>query len=672
MRKERLLWSEYEYPVPDPPKDKTQILFHDLPKKEQFWRKPRIPTDAHWSMLDAETRYKFVERERHRRKHGVFFYNNGVITYITGKHYDHLVYGSFDYQPKYLDTQRHDFYFRDLIEKDPRCYGGLIVKPRRYGYTDMEVTDHICVAIDNFFANCGLMSNTRDKVYSTLYDKITASYIKRPQYVRPDVLMRNGLIPKRKMEFQSGKVKKSKVKDALSYNSEISMNSKIVPKSTSVMGYDGDKLKKLTLDEIWKWDRVSPIACWDKQKKCLFAGGTVIGKAMLLSTMGDDESYEKAIKEGISMWHDSSQFDRDKNGFTKTGLYRYFVPGWASLFDLYCDKYGFIDIEKATEYIMNERAKYEVGTLDYTYECRRFPLSIEEALGSALSTGVFDTDRIQKRIDIIKGLENKPYIEGKLTEDNNGRVHFEPDTNEPWLVYNLPYIDTLKNIDKSNRFRVIDNRHVAPRNPEGVFGYDPIRYADIDVKSDSLSKASIMGRYKFDYFRPSSESAAGQRSALYLHRPKDAHEGHFEAIKAAKFWSFMIQPERQVETFIQMCRQPDIQMTDFVLRGSDGLFGIWADSRRTVLKKGIDAIVKRLRQPKNPDDIDWLEYETFIPYLEQLATFNPKYPTKFDAIIADIMCEDGLDRIHELLIRNESDMFANMQKIQSKMFPKRS
>jgi hypothetical protein len=671
MPKEKLLWSEYEYTTPPVPKDKMEIIGHDLPKKEQYWRKPRIPTDATWQIMSPETRYKLVERERYRRRYGVWFYNKGVPTYITPKHYDHMVYSTFDYKVKYLDTQRHDFYFRDLIEKDPMCYGGLVIKPRRYGYTDMEVTDHICTAIDNFFANCGMMSDTRDKVYSTLYDKITASYVARPRYVRPEVLMRNGMIPKRKMEFQTGKVGKAKSKNDIAYNMIISMNSKIVPKALSVMGYDGDKLKKLTLDEIWKWTKAAPKACWNKQKKCLFAGGTVIGKAMLLSTMGDDESYDKAIKEGIEMWHESSRFDRDLNGFTKTGLYRYFVPGWAALFDTFCDKYGFIDVKGATQYIMNERAKYEEGSLDLTYEMRKYPLTIEEALGTALSPGVFDRKRVDDTLTIIKNSVVKPYVEGELIEDNMGRIHWESNKNGPWVASNLPYMSTEEGIDRSNRWRKHDNRIIAPLNPEGVFGYDPIRYADTDVSSGSLSQACIIGRYKFDYFRPESKSVAGERAAMYLHRPGDAYEGHHEAIKAAKFWGFLIQYERQVESFIQLCRMPDVQFTDFVMRGQHGLFGLWTDNQRKVIKDGIDRIQKRFREPKLEGDIDWLKKEPFPKYLDQVGSFDPKKTTKFDAIMADIMCEDGLSKLNFSEIKNESAAYGTSEQIDKLLYPKR-
>lgn len=688
---ERLIWGEHEYVLPTMPNEKD-ILFHDMKKEDQYWRKPKIPQDGDglWDNMSTQQRFKFVERERERQANGLWFMNKGKPTYITGTHYDHLVYQTFDYRPRYLESQRHDFYFRDLLKKDNKTYGGLIIKPRRYGYTDMEVTNHQVVAISDFHRKTGMMSDTRDKVYETLYDKITASYIHRPKYTRPDVFLRNGLIPRKKMVFESGKVGKSASANKLNFDHAISLHSKITPKATSVMGYDGQKLHYLTLDEIWKWTKVSPIGCWDKQKKTLFDGGTIIGKAMLLSTMGDDDDYERAIREGIQMWHDSNPLIRDLNGMTNTGLYRYFVPGWYALFAPemgYVDRYGFINQDMATTYIMNERSKYEEGSLEWTYEVRRYPLTIEEALSSALVEGVFDKKRIDTRINELNGIINaetkperitiinkiiagdKPYVEGKLTMDNNDRVHFEPDKNEPWLIHKLPYISKDLNIDKSNRWAKFGQEIMCPRNPEGAIGYDPIRYVKTDTVSKSISNAAISAKYKFDYFRTGKESAAGKRAGLYLHRPDDPDEANFEVLKAAKFWGFKIMYERQVESFIKLVRHPSIQMMDFILNGDDGKPGMWTNAN--VWTNGVNQIRSLWKQPKDDFDRDYLMEEPFIPLLQQGKDFNPKRVTIFDAIVSEIELNKGLSMIMENLIPNDFDFNNAWEKVENEMFPRR-
>lgn len=670
-----LIWPEQNYCIPKAPNNETDIMFHEFKKKDQYWRRPAIPGKARWDMMTPRDQYLFVERERQRRAEGVHMFINGELQYITGTHYDHLVYAKFDYRPRFLQSQVHDFYFRDLLQHDKQTYGGLVIKPRRYGYTDMEVTDHTCVAISGFNKYTGMMSDTREKVYETIYDKITASYIQRPKYVRPDILMRSGVIPRTKLVFKTGKVGKAGSENDISYNNGVSLGSMITPKSTTVMGFDGRKLHKLTLDEIWKWTKVSPQRCWEKQKKTLFDGGSIIGKAMLLSTMGDDEDYEKAILEGIQMWHDSDPGDRDENGFTKTGLYRYFVPGYYALFSDetgFRDIYGNINIDQATNYILNERKKYEEGSMDWTFEVRRYPLTIEEALGSAIIQGVFDKKRIQERITIINKLpeSEKPYFEGLLIEDNLGKVHVEQKLGEPWLFSKLPYISKEKNVDRSNRWRKLQDKIFAPKNPEGCLGYDPVRYVETDTTSDSVSKACITGRYKYDYFRGVEDSVMGKRSCLFLDRLENPEEIHYEVFKAAKLLGFKIMYERQIESFLRLMRE--LQATDFLLTGPDGKFGMWTDSRKTVLTNGVNAIRQRLAKPKELWLPDRLMEEPFLPGLQQYHDFNPKKTTKFDFVMADIMLDAGLAKLVEMPFESEEEYDNQWNDMMNVLFPTRS
>ena len=78
-----------------PPRSK--ILFHDRPKHLQLWKRIPMPEEMQrvrsmdeWLEKPSEFRKKFspyIEQEFQRRRDGVWFYNNGVPTYITGRHY---------------------------------------------------------------------------------------------------------------------------------------------------------------------------------------------------------------------------------------------------------------------------------------------------------------------------------------------------------------------------------------------------------------------------------------------------------------------------------------------------------------------------------------------------------------------------------------------------------
>ena len=81
--------------LPEMPDDK-QILFNELPADQQYWRRLSVPKELErirtmdeWSEAPKEFRDKFtpyIEREFSRRKKGLWFYNNGTPTYMTGHH----------------------------------------------------------------------------------------------------------------------------------------------------------------------------------------------------------------------------------------------------------------------------------------------------------------------------------------------------------------------------------------------------------------------------------------------------------------------------------------------------------------------------------------------------------------------------------------------------------
>ena len=81
--------------LPKAPKVKD-ILFHDLAVEDQYWRKTDLPQELsrirsmdEWAEMPKEFRDRFrpyIEEEFRRRRDGVWFYNRGDATYITGRH----------------------------------------------------------------------------------------------------------------------------------------------------------------------------------------------------------------------------------------------------------------------------------------------------------------------------------------------------------------------------------------------------------------------------------------------------------------------------------------------------------------------------------------------------------------------------------------------------------
>ena len=91
-----------------PKKPSKGILGYRKSKVNQKWERTPLPED--WDILDSKSKSKFIEQEFTRREQGVWFYNNGEPTYITGAHYYYLNWGKIDIgYPDYRDRDRRFF-----------------------------------------------------------------------------------------------------------------------------------------------------------------------------------------------------------------------------------------------------------------------------------------------------------------------------------------------------------------------------------------------------------------------------------------------------------------------------------------------------------------------------------------------------------------------------------
>ena len=129
-----------------PPEE--EIAGYGRPNDMQLWERIPMPEELsriksmdEWGEMPREFRQKFspyIEEEFRRRREGFWFFNNGVPTYITGRHYMMLQWTRMDIgYPSFLKFQRDIFVHLSACEADPRCIGQLYTKCRRSGYTNI-------------------------------------------------------------------------------------------------------------------------------------------------------------------------------------------------------------------------------------------------------------------------------------------------------------------------------------------------------------------------------------------------------------------------------------------------------------------------------------------------------------------------------------------------------
>lgn len=642
------------YPTPPIPSDEKLILYHDLPKKQQYWRTPHdsrhslnIPTDYELKRhFNERERIEFVEMWRERWALGMWFMNNGEPTYLNKFNVDHLVFNKFNNRYLgYNESQRDDFYTREMVWNIPELDGLMLIKPRRYGATAEEITENKYILLSDFNCNIGLQSDTLKKAKDTLLQPLIDTYLSTPGWMREDYYKSNGKRPRSSLELVS--VKSDDGEDGLSW-----LGGKVFAYPTAAKAADGTESMKFTNDEISKYGAdANPRQVLEVNRKTIRNAGRR-GKHNLISTTGDADSQILAVKEWQRLAGESVYNPATRT--TVSGYFKRFVSAiWSQYLplDLLPDKYGKIDVGRNTEWVENEINKKTKGTKDYYYEKRKLPLTEEDALISATEGTYFRKNAIIMRKKELLGMlpEQKPYVRGRLEEKTVERgikkVYFEADPEGMWMIAIHPYVDFARGIDTRNRFKVSDRGvYLPPRNPEYLVSYDPVRYDLKTTKSNHLSRAAIGVWKKFDYYnlKSSKDYVADRYAALFVGRTDRADDLHREFCKAMKYYGAAGYFERQVESVLKIV--DDENMVPMILADpKDNIKGLWMTGR--VIDDGVTMLVSRNAAPQNEGEIDHILESPFEDSLIDLENFDRTNTTVFDVTMQEIIREQALPLI---------------------------
>lgn len=532
--------------LPKKPK-KTDILFHDLPKKEQYWRRLDVPAEItktksldDWNERPKEVRQKYEEyisEEFRRRREGIWFYNNGTPTYITGSHYMFLQWSKIDIgYPSFLNFQREIFIHMDACNKDPRSLGQLYTKCRRSGYTNMCSSELVNVGSMVRDKNLGIQSKTgKDAQENIFMGKLFPIFRNYPFFFKP---IQDGTTNPR-MELAFREPSKRITKSNKSVVSTDALDTVINWKSTTNNAYDGQKLHRLYLDEAGKWEDPSDIReAWRIQRTCLLIGNKIIGKAMVGSTVNPMANGGEEYKK---LWEDSNPYDRNANGRTKTGLYRLFIPAYEAL-EGFFDKYGNPVVEDPEEpvegidgemitmgaktFLKNERDSMRHDSSELNEIIRQFPFTDDEAFRDSTDGSIFNVGKIYEQIEHNQDLFPNPVVRGNfIWEKKDEKVIFSPDINGRFLVSWMPP-EEERNVIRYDR-----GKKVAPYADYGCGGVDSY---DIDATVDGRgSKGALHMFNKFSMNRPSNMFVVE-----YASRPDMAKIFYEDVLMCAVFYGY--------------------------------------------------------------------------------------------------------------------------------------
>ena len=582
-----------------PPKKK--IAGHGRPDHLQLWERISMPEELsriksmdEWGEMPREFRQKFssyIEEEFRRRRDGFWFYNAGLPTYITGRHYMMLQWTRMDIgHPSYLEFQRNIFLHLAACEADPRCIGQLYTKCRRSGYTNIcsaVLVDEATQVKDKLL---GIQSKTgKDAQENIFMKKVVYMFRHYPFFFKP---IQDGTTNPR-MELAFREPSKRITKNNKTSQTGEALNTVINWKNTTNNAYDGEKLHIMYLDEAGKWEKPTDIRdAWRIQRTCLIVGRKIVGKAMVGSTVNP---MDKGGKEYKDLWQDSNPSERNANGRTRSGLYRLFIPAYESL-EGFFDVHGRPIIEDPSEavdgldgdsidsgsktFLKNERSSLKGDPSELNEVTRQFPFTTDEAFRDSIDGSLFNIGKIYEQIQYNDELFPNPVVRGNFVwkgGQQDTEVVFKPDHQGRFKISWMPPVE-MRNKKKFDK-----NKRIAPNAELGVGGVDSY---DLDATVDGRGSKGALHLYnKFHMEHP-----ANMFVVEYASRPPLAKIFYEDCLMAAVFYGYPLLIENNKYGIARY----------FESRGYDGYL---MDRPRHLLSANAKVNVKTKGIPSNSQDV---------------------------------------------------------------------
>lgn len=481
---------------------KKEILFSDLPKKEQYWRRTDMPKGL--TPDNYEPYMNYIMEEFRRRREGIWFMNNGEPVYLTGDAYfclqwcrmkDTGGFMAFRYSQLY-----NIFYFKQACLVDKRCLGEVFVKSRRTGYTYISLGCMLNEATSTKNNNYGMTSQS-DADAKKAWMKMVYMFRSLPFFFRP--VVKGTLDSPKKYEFAipSNRTRKHKLKKEI--NDEDYLNNTLDYQPTKDGSYDGQSLRQYLGDEASKWKKpANYLRHWGRVSPTMNQTGRIVGKAWIGSTVNP---MNEGGLEFRKLYNGADLKKRNAVGRTPNGLYGHFMPAHVNM-EEFTDKYGVCHVTKPEKETYNvygdlidmgskdfleaqRQSALDSDEITYNEELRANPMTVAEAFRDSAQKVIFNLEKILEQYeynqsDIVLGqvVTRGNFVWQHGVRDSN--VVFQPDRQGRFLVTWLPpeqYRSKWK----------LQLGTKCPINSYGAFGCDP--YDISGVVSGKGSNGALSG-----------------------------------------------------------------------------------------------------------------------------------------------------------------------------------
>lgn len=629
FQRERVIGEITVY-LPEPPKDYKDIANWDLKKADQkftYTEQPshnKEPTDA------------FLAQEFKRFQEGYWFFNNGILEWITPCHYFFLNYWRDKSKlMKFIDAQRDSFLWWWMIELMDNMAGGNLVTCRRHGKTAMATCIGYFRTATNKDHRCGIQSKT-NKDGKVVFGKLIRSWRKLPDWLKP--VDSGETRPATILEFSEPRTRSTKGEKKVYADV---LDSSIDYQASEEDAYDGEELNTAIEDETGKTITTDTDVRWGVLQLCLMDGAEIVGKCIRTSTV--EEMEKRGGKNLYKTWLSSmmSTLSEETNR-TDSMLTNLFVPadfGFKGVHPKtkqpFLDEYGYSNRELTRSYILAIRANLSDTKLKAAQ--RKNPLTLKEAFQMANNGGSFDPE-IYEYLESQKGYIDGTSVTGEIAPKNlRRRVTFyrgddglskwkDDERGHASFVWDFP------NPNDSNARKVGDGGFFKPlRTEEFAAGCDPFA-------------ATII-------------SGPGSMGVLYVYRKGDISDPEWSGMVVCRY----AQRTRMVEDFHKMvmiiiqyygckvnyeCDVPDFYET--FLRELFKFYVMWTPKiavdpskrhhtpRPGTLSKDPFAFQKQFQVLVEYLLSRWHKI-LFIELIDQLIDFDVEDRTKSDEVIAFCM-----------------------------------
>lgn len=619
--------------------EKREIYHRSTVKEDQYWERIIPPewykeTMKKWEQFDKKKKEdddtdfyderleQYKKQEWDRRLNGFWFYNNGQPVYLTGMHYMYLQWWQIDIGfPKFRITDLEYFYFLQYCIEDNNCMGMLEITKRRFGKTfrgGLFLYEYITRTKRT---NAGIQSKTGTDA-KKLYNKAVINpFITLPKFFRPEYDMGGGIRPKTSLVFQQTNVRGKKAESGLDKEE---LGSMIDHEDAELVAYDGQKLHRYFSDE---WAKTVAVNIYERHeiiRYCLMDDeGNIIGKALYSSTVEKLDTDKDGVQEAAKLlWDDSDHNNRDENGKTPSGLYRFFMTADRAR---HFDVYGYPNTEKTVKEILADRESVKNNPRSLAARIRKEARTIEEAWLDDGENCVFNIINVNDRDRFLKDnpipRRNILYYRDSETQKVKWRdVRKAEDFY--WSVTPDCELDTAN----QNKY-VIDSGAKKPANTkEGAISVDSYSNSQGGRKYGSKASAWLGIRKN------------GVRKAVgWLYgRPDTKEILHEQVMLCAEYFGYLVYYEHTSDDYLSFFRE----------RGKVGYLGIYPMSLIDHAKRNKENIERFKGTPITPfsltkqldnginyfeDHIDWIDFPEMFPFAKK---FDPYNRTESDAIVS--------------------------------------